>query len=286
MQRSSNAHLLNACPPLVKSALQEDILKRPSDDKIRIAYDLADCLHINDRRKGFQELPYITHPVRVYDLVKRCTTEHTPDREVMLAAALLHDTIEDHSPKDDNEVRRKSTIRKEVAEQIRNAFSSDPKFAEKVVDLVEELTNPEEFLDENGKTITKEAWQVAHAKNSSLAARVVKVCDQTANMISDIEELPNLPSDKIIAYREKAKKVVAACYKNLPPEAEEHFSLNFAVRFFEVVCNICETYLGKTVKLTNGEAYHAARLRMEEIDQAIRHALEQGGRERKSDRGL
>ena len=48
--------------------------------------------HARQRRKGADAEPYVNHPIEVAELVSMALTE--PDTGV-IAAALLHDTIED-----------------------------------------------------------------------------------------------------------------------------------------------------------------------------------------------
>jgi guanosine-3',5'-bis(diphosphate) 3'-pyrophosphohydrolase len=54
------------------------------------ALEKAAILHDGQRRKGNKHLPFITHPVTVASIV----SQHTDDERV-IAAALLHDTVED-----------------------------------------------------------------------------------------------------------------------------------------------------------------------------------------------
>ena len=57
--------------------------------KEKKAYDFAKNAHKGVKRKG-SNLPYVTHPKAVYDILKRLTKD-----ENILCAALLHDVIED-----------------------------------------------------------------------------------------------------------------------------------------------------------------------------------------------
>ncbi len=57
---------------------------------IRTAIDLAHKLHAGQRRKGFG-LPYIVHPCEVFIRLLRWGVED----DIILSAAMLHDTIED-----------------------------------------------------------------------------------------------------------------------------------------------------------------------------------------------
>jgi (p)ppGpp synthase/HD superfamily hydrolase len=56
------------------------------------AIAFAACKHRNQKRKGADALPYINHPIAVADVLWHEGGVRDP---VIIAAALLHDTIED-----------------------------------------------------------------------------------------------------------------------------------------------------------------------------------------------
>jgi (p)ppGpp synthase/HD superfamily hydrolase len=70
------------------------------DDLERRALAFATAAHASiDQRRKYTNEPYIVHPIAVAKLVK--TVSHTPE---MVAAALLHDVVED-TPITSEEVR-------------------------------------------------------------------------------------------------------------------------------------------------------------------------------------
>jgi len=201
-------------PEHVKTVLRDDILNRSPDDNVRIAYELAEETHKKQNRKGRDKLPYITHPLRVYDFVNNSIDKNYKKRNIMLAASLLHDCAEDYRPDyyDKNNPESKQRAMDEFYEKLRDKFT-DKNFADAVVSLVKEVTNPITFTDVSGNIIEKEQWQVEHMKNpkTSIQARILKICDQSANLQSDLEEVPeNWDYNRLTAYRNKASAVVNA----------------------------------------------------------------------------
>src|SRR3954464_15560930 len=62
------------------------------DERIFRALKFAAEKHVHHRRKGGRDIPYINHPIAVATLL--ATVGKVTDANV-LAAALLHDTVED-----------------------------------------------------------------------------------------------------------------------------------------------------------------------------------------------
>lgn len=104
--------------------------------------------------------PYINHPVEVMEIVRG--VEHTDE---MLAAALLHDTIED-TP----------TTREDVERE----------FGPKVAALVMELTDQ----CHEGNRATRKAAEAARLGTISPEAQTVKIADFISNSRSIVEHDP------------------------------------------------------------------------------------------------
>ena len=115
--------------------------------------------------------PYINHPIEVMAIVK--TASHYTD--VMLAAALLHDTIED-TPVTRDEVERE--------------FGSD------VATMVMELTDQ----CNEGNRATRKAAEAARLGTISADAQTVKLADLISNSSSIVEHDPGFA---MIYLREK-----------------------------------------------------------------------------------
>jgi guanosine-3',5'-bis(diphosphate) 3'-pyrophosphohydrolase len=124
--------------------------------------------------------PYITHPLMVARILRLYggNDPHT------LAAALLHDTVEDTD-----------ATYEELAAQ----------FGDIVAGVVREVSNDPSLP----KAAQKQA-QIDRAPLMSARATDVKLADKTANLISILEAPPNWPLERKRAYFEHAAKVVAA----------------------------------------------------------------------------
>ena len=107
--------------------------------------------------------PYINHPVEVADIVRR----HNGSPE-MIAAALLHDVVEDTDVTLDD-------IRRE--------------FGEAVANLVEDLTDVSR--PDDGNRATRKAMDREHTAQASAAAMVIKAADLISNTSSIVEHDPN-----------------------------------------------------------------------------------------------
>lgn len=127
------------------------------------ARQFADAAHasINQRRKYTGE-PYIAHPVAVAELVR--SVPHTPE---MLAAALLHDVVED------------TFVTLDEIERV---------FGFKVAELVEMLTDvstPHDGLRRHRKALDRE-----HTAKASPEAKTIKLADMIDNTRSIVAHDP------------------------------------------------------------------------------------------------
>lgn len=116
------------------------------------ALKFATVAHSNQKRKYTGD-PYIVHPIAVAEIVK--TVPHTDE---MIAAALLHDVVEDTPV---------------TIEDIKN------KFGDKIAELVGWLTDvskPEDGNRKTRKTIDREHSAIAPAD-----AQTIKVADLIHN---------------------------------------------------------------------------------------------------------
>jgi hypothetical protein len=113
---------------------------------------------INQRRK-YTDAPYICHPIAVADIV--ASVPHTDN---MLAAALLHDTVEDTPV---------------TLHEIREYFGPD------VATLVEMLTDVSKPSD--GNRAARKAIDRAHTAKASPEAMTIKLADLLDNTRSIVE---------------------------------------------------------------------------------------------------
>ncbi|MCU0757688.1 MAG: HD domain-containing protein [Steroidobacteraceae bacterium] len=116
--------------------------------------------HRDQRRKGPKSVPYINHPI---DLANVLWFEGRVRDPVVVAAAILHDTIEDTETTPD---------------ELRGAFGAV------VADVVQEVTDVTWLRKRARKKL-----QVARAAGSSRRARLVKLADKICNL-RDIKAHP------------------------------------------------------------------------------------------------
>ena len=157
----------------------------PSSNEIDLglvlrAASFAAHKHRDQRRKDRAASPYINHPIALANVL---ANEGDVQRAIVLAAALLHDTIEDTD----------TTYDELVAE-----------FGKEIAAVVLEVTDDKLLTKQERKRL-----QVEHASSISHDAKLVKLADKICN-IRDITSSP--PSDWSLdrkrEYFDWAKQVV------------------------------------------------------------------------------
>jgi guanosine-3',5'-bis(diphosphate) 3'-pyrophosphohydrolase len=135
--------------------LQGELMPKIKDELglVLRAVQFAAHKHKDQRRKDAEATPYINHPIGLAEVLHTDGGVRDP---VVIAAALLHDTIEDTETSYD---------------ELRGFFG------EEVADTVVELTDTK-FL---GKEARKRL-QVAKAARASERARQVKLADKICNL--------------------------------------------------------------------------------------------------------
>lgn len=116
--------------------------------------------HRDQRRKGVRETPYINHPLEVAERIVRVAG--VDDIEV-LAAAILHDTIEDTET---------------TAEEI------ERQFGKAVAALVLEVTD-----DRSLTWMERKRLEIEHSSLLSVRAKLIKLSDKISNVV-DTESNP------------------------------------------------------------------------------------------------
>jgi len=122
-------------------------------DLVLKAAEFAAMKHRDQRRKDAKSSPYINHPI---SLARILLEEGGVDDPVVLAAALLHDTIEDTDTSH---------------QELRGQFGDD------VADIVAEVTDTK-FLQKD----SRKRLQVSKAAKATEGARLVKLADKIANL--------------------------------------------------------------------------------------------------------
>lgn len=142
---------------------------------------VAEAAHRGQVRKYNGE-PYIVHPRRVAERVSRVPGA----TENMIAAAKLHDVLED------------TEVDSEALVMI---------FGHEITTLVQELTNPSKSMDRK-KTTRKErkAVDVAHLKEVSWEAKIIKLCDR----IDNLNDMIGADDDFLALYQQESMVLATA----------------------------------------------------------------------------
>jgi (p)ppGpp synthase/HD superfamily hydrolase len=144
------------------------------------AADAAARWHVDQRRKGAAQEPYVTHLLEVASLVAEATAGADPN---LIVAALLHDTIEDQG-----------VTREDIAAQ----FNDD------VAGLVVEVTD-----DKTLPKAERKRLQIEHAPKLTPRAKILKLADKISNLRSVATSPPaHWPMQRRIDYVIWTTKVV------------------------------------------------------------------------------
>lgn len=150
--------------------------------------------HRDQRRKGRGAVPYINHPL---DLAHVLWFEGGVTDPVILAAALLHDTLEDTQ-----------TALQELQGE----------FGERVAAIVMEVTDEPTINWRARKKL-----QISRARLASVEAKQVKLADKICNLRSMISSPPNgWTIERQRAYFDWSKEVVDQL-RGVNPELEQRF---------------------------------------------------------------
>lgn len=124
------------------------------------ALDFAARKHRDQRRKGAEASPYINHPIAVGNVL---TTEGGITDPIVIAAAVLHDTLEDTQT---------------TEAELRQAFGED------ITQVVREVSD-----DKMLPKAERKRFQIEHAPHLSDRAKLVKLADKICN-VRDMKDNP------------------------------------------------------------------------------------------------
>jgi guanosine-3',5'-bis(diphosphate) 3'-pyrophosphohydrolase len=157
--------------------------------------------HRDQRRKNADASPYINHPIGVANVLKN---EGGISDPVILAAALLHDTLEDTET---------------TYEELRGQFGDE------IADVVVEVTDTKWLSKEARKQL-----QISKASHSSIQARAVKLADKICNLRDILGSPPDGWSlERKQEYFDWAKEVVDGV-RGAHPELEQRFDALYRQR--------------------------------------------------------
>ena len=166
------------------------------NDTVLIAHALrfAAERHSGQRRKGQAKEPYVNHLAEVAELVANATEGKDAN---LVAAALLHDTIEDTETSSDELVA---------------VFNSD------IAQLVADVTDDKSLPKQDRKNL-----QVVNSRAQNMRVKLLKLADKTSNLRSLANSPPeNWNTERKQAYIDWAIKV-AAGLKGVNPWLEGCF---------------------------------------------------------------
>ena len=187
-----------------KSAARPSSAAVPGEASLALivqALEFAAHKHRDQRRKDAQASPYINHPIALANVLVR---EGGVDEPAVLAAALLHDTVEDTQ-----------TTPAELRET----------FGEKIAGIVLEVTDNKNLLKADRKRL-----QIEHAAHISREAKLVKLADKICN-VRDVANHPPAKWDLVRRreYFEWAKAVVDQL-RGVHPGLEKKFDEAYALK--------------------------------------------------------
>ena len=150
--------------------------------------------HRDQRRKDADASPYINHPIGLANVLKN---EGGISDPVILAAALLHDTLEDTET---------------TYDELRGQFGDE------IADVVVEVTDTKWLSREARKQL-----QISKASHSSTQARAVKIADKICNLRDILASPPaGWSLERKQVYFDWAKEVVDGV-RGTYPELERRF---------------------------------------------------------------
>jgi guanosine-3',5'-bis(diphosphate) 3'-pyrophosphohydrolase len=165
------------------------------------ALEFAAQKHRDQRRKDKEASPYINHPIQLANVLWHEGRVADP---VVIAAALLHDTIEDTETS---------------WQELRGEFGDE------IADIVLEVTDVHWL-----KKIVRKRLQVAKARHASKGARLVKLADKICNL-RDVAARPpaGWSLERRQEYFEWAKEVVDKL-RGTHPRLERRFDDAYALK--------------------------------------------------------
>ena len=163
------------------------------------AMEFAAHKHTDQKRKGARAEPYVNHLVEVARLLADATAGEDP---ALIAAGLLHDTLEDTST---------------TFEELEREFGVE------IAGLVREVTDNKKLEKAERKRL-----QIETAGKKSPRARLIKIADKTSNLRSILASPPtDWPVQRKREYFKWAAEVVEQC-RGINAQLEEWFDRAYA----------------------------------------------------------
>ena len=203
-----------------------------ADPFIAAAFAVASRAHANQpRHKLDPKITYITHPLMVMDILRRMGVRDSH----LLAAALLHDVLEDHknyrntaeedaaaegTRKHNN--RMLSDLRRELQAFVERGILTQEAATDgalQIFDLVKQVTKPVVY-DENEK-LPAQIDKISHA---CLECKILKIADQASSLICRLmarDDPKKFPPEKQMETRKKADNLVGYILRSAKTAADK-----------------------------------------------------------------
>jgi (p)ppGpp synthase/HD superfamily hydrolase len=187
--------------------MEEDTVATRSE-QVEAAMRYAAALHANQKRKG-SEVPYFTHLVGTMEIAE----EHGAD-ETELAAAVLHDAVEDH-PRGG-----------QTANEIREMFGPD------VLAIV--LGCSDSTSDKKGPWKERKEAYIKHASRASFSVALVSASDKLHNARSILQDHKEF-GDAVFERFKAGKSATIWYYREVANALRRRAPLGLADRLDEAV---------------------------------------------------
>ncbi len=177
---------------------------------INKAKAFATKAHEGQLRKG-TEKPYIVHPIEVAEIVATMTED-----EEVIAAAYLHDTIEDCEG-----------ITSEILQE---------EFGEKVADIV-----TQESEDKSKSWAERKGATIDSLKTAPMEVKIIALGDKLSNMRDIDRDYPVCGEELWCRFRMKKKCIIGWYYKGVQDSLKESLSHTEA---YQEYCDLIEKNFG------------------------------------------
>ena len=176
-------------------------------NKIEKAVLFATKVHAGTLRKG-TDRPYILHPMEAMSVVKKYTFD-----EDVLAAAVLHDTVEDTSV---------------TVEQLEKEFG--PRVAALVASVSEDKR---EYLPAEATWVERKRETILHLKEASHETKLICLGDKYSNLRDMYDDYAELGDELWERFNQKDKRMHAWYYGEIYKILEKEFSQSDEIREFK-----------------------------------------------------
>ncbi|MCP1109777.1 (p)ppGpp synthase/HD superfamily hydrolase [Lachnospiraceae bacterium PF1-21] len=174
------------------------------------AIEFATKAHAGQLRKGTSR-PYIVHPVEVGDIVATMT-----DDEEVIAAAILHDTIEDCE-----------AVTEDILEE---------QFGSRVASIV-----AQESEDKSKSWLERKTATIEHMRHAPIEVKMIGLADKLSNMRDINRDYPVIKEELWTRFRMKDKQTIGWYYKGVRDALADTFEHEKA---YQEYCELVEKNFG------------------------------------------